>query len=38
MTHVLNSNQMLAVRAGYEHRARSKGVTTLLVIAAIKER
>lgn len=35
-THILLPNQMLAVHAGCEHRARSKGLTTLLVLDALE--
>ena len=35
-THTLLPNQMLAVHAGSEHRARSAGLTTLLVLDVIE--
>lgn len=36
-THDLGPNQILAVHPGSEHRARSNGLTTLLVFDAIHE-
>jgi hypothetical protein len=35
-THILQPNQMLAVHAGFEHRARSKGLTTLIVLDTVE--
>jgi len=36
-THMLNPGQLLAIRRGHEHRARSRGLTTLLALDAIRK-